>query len=128
MQQKYAISTTASEGDFDYLVDIPVTEPQSDYKPFSKVQELGNGGARLAGWPTVIWHWNAITQTERAALQAFCPNGYADNIYINTLDNNNEWITARTTMFWTQEAEQWSVDKELGLTLLFKIKSIAIVD
>ncbi len=123
MNQDYAISPTATEGDFVFLADIPVNAPQSDWKPYSKLQSLGDGGVRRAGWPIVTWYWAAITEDERAALQAYCADAYADDIYINTLDHNNVWVTARTKIFWMQGTEQWAVDKNLGFTLSFKVKS-----
>lgn len=134
MNDNYAISLTASPGDFVYLIDgdfeyladiTPISEPLSDYKQYSKEQLLGDGGVRLAGWPIATWFWGAIPKAERDVLRSFCPSAYTDDIYIHTLNNENEWITARTRMFWMKDTEQWEGDKSIGLLLTFQIKSIA---
>lgn len=125
MIKDYAISLTATEGDFVFLSSIPVVAPLTNWKPYSKLQSLGDGGERYAGWPITTMYWAGITLADREFFRTYCPGRYAKNIYINTLNDDDVWVTALTNMFWMRETEDWAVEKSLGFTLTYKVKSFA---
>jgi len=128
MRYRYAISSTGTEGSFVYLFTVPVVAPLNLYKQYTKIQPLGNGGERHAGWPIDLWSWASLEESERTFFRGYCPGVYQDDMWIYTLNDNNVWVVARTIMFWHKEAEQWSADNTLGFQLTFKVKLATALD
>ena len=120
---KYAICIAAELQTMSYLFQVPIPAPLNLYKPSSKIQRLGNGGIRHAGWPIDLWSWASLEAAERSYFRTICPGAYADDIYIATLNDNNAWVLARTKMFWPMEGEDFSNDNTLGFQLIFKVKA-----
>lgn len=121
MKYKYAVSTTSTDVSFVYLFEQNIPAPLNTYKPSTQVLQLGNGGVRLAGFPQCTWYWASLEAAERAFLRTYCPDAYAENVFIKTLNHNNEWVKAQTIMVWMPEGEQYSIDNSLGVTLSFRI-------
>jgi len=122
MTDLYAISLTATEGDFVYLTESGVVTPDSGYDPYSKPQPLGNGGVRGAGWAVATWTWTALRRADYEFLRTYCSDLYANDVYIKTDDQDKNWITARTKMFWPRSV-QWDGEVALNFTLTFKVIS-----
>ena len=118
----YALSATGIAGSFVYLFSVPVPAPLNLYVPALKIQTLADGGARYEGAPVNTWYYASLDAVERAFFRIYCPGLVADDVYIQTLNGENTWVTARTKMLWSPQ-EKFENDCTLGFTLTFKIKS-----
>jgi hypothetical protein len=127
MRQKFALSLTASPGDFSYLFQFGIPAPQHMYTPHTKVRTLGDQGVKGYGWPHFEWNWAFVSEDDVAFFRTFCPSTsmYSNDVYAITLNDNNEWISARTMMFWPPPPHNWSGDYILNFSLLFKVVSVA---
>ena len=98
--------------------------PDSSYIPHSEVVKSLNGLAYARGYPSAVWHWDIITDENRAILRDFCPGASAE-VYISTRTNeidvsgNEVFIDCLAIMNWPTGEEDQQVDKTLGLDITF---------
>lgn len=105
------------------FADIPI-DPDFSYTPQSDVVKAVSGLSFPRGFASAMWHFNALTNTQRQTLKSFCPNLSAE-VYIETLSNeqtvcgDDEWIQALAVMNWTAGDETKDSNKTLGLDIVF---------
>jgi len=122
LRARFAISATGVNGTFVYLFTAGTVAPLNTYKPSSKLQSLGDGGIRAAGWPICTWYWASLEEAERTFFRTYCPGTYAQDVYIYTLNNENDWVQCQTIMLWQPE-EAWANANTVGFTIGFKVKN-----
>lgn len=103
------------------LKSLGIPEPMPEYRPYSELLDLGNGERRGVGYPTVLWRWSILSQTQRDALRTYC-TGVSATVYIETRtnDNSNEFRQYETIMLWPG-AEDRDAGRALGFDLEFRI-------
>lgn len=103
--------------------DIPVN-PDAGYIPQGEVVKSLSGLSYARGYASATWHWNVLTNAQRATLRAICPGASAE-VYIETPTNevdfygDIEFIQALAIMHWPPSDEDQQSDKTMGLDLLF---------
>lgn len=103
--------------------DIP-NNPDASYIPQGEVVRTLAGGGYARGYASATWHWNALTNAQRAVLREFCP-GVSAEVYIETPSNDlnvcgdQEWIQALAIMHWNAGDEDQQAGNTLGLEILF---------
>lgn len=103
--------------------DIPI-QPDASYVPQSEVVKTLGGLTYARGFAVATWHWNGLTNAQRAILRAICPNQSAE-VYIETstneltLCNDIEFVQCSAICHWPPGDEEQQSNKTLGLDLLF---------
>lgn len=96
----------------------PLILPKSEYFPYARTVNKGNGGKRGIGYPMATWNFGILTLEERDQLKTFCPDASAD-VYINTKLNDDTYATFQATMIWPENEDRWYGDKR-NYTILFR--------
>lgn len=121
MRKQYAIGTTQET--MQYLFQLGVPEPRSEYKPFAIAVQTGGLGVLGQGFPTDLWDWNMIREPARAVLKGFCP-GLSAQVYVRTYNDSlatPAWEVYRARMLWTPEAEDRQNNARLKLMIRFRL-------
>ena len=84
----------------------PITPPKSEYLPYARTVNLGNGGKRGTGSPVAVWNFPLLTVDERDQLKTFCPDA-SGNVYIRTKLNDDSYADFSATMLWTDTEDRW---------------------
>lgn len=98
---------------------VPMVPPKSNYLPFARTVNLGNGGKRGGGSPVAIWDFTLITLEERNQLKTFCPGASAD-VYIHTKLNDDTYADFSGKMIWVDGAEDRWFGEKKNLTIVFR--------
>jgi hypothetical protein len=103
--------------------NIPIN-PDASFAPQSEVVKALSGRTFGRGFASALWHWNVISNDQRATLREFCP-GTSSEVYIETPTNEEtlcgetEFIQALAIMHWPAGDEEQQSDKTLGLEIGF---------
>jgi hypothetical protein len=85
--------------------------------------ELGSGGVRGLGLPSVTWHWGFLTLAQKTALGAFCGAlAVSQKVYIRTLEAglaSETYATFEATLVWPEQEERAAAGRRLEFTLEF---------
>jgi len=81
------------------ILPTPVLDPTTDFKPYSKLIDLGSGLKRGAGYATAKWIYGYITEAQRNQLRTFCTGASAE-VFIRTRTRD----TSGSTLFKTFKA------------------------
>ena len=103
------------------LVAVPETEipmPDSSFSLYSGAVDLADGLQRGLGKSTAVWHWEALTHTQREALKAYC-SGLCADIFIRTLDEDNEYADYSGFMIWPAMENIDAAGSVLDFTISF---------
>ena len=87
-----------------------VQEPRGDWKEGPVL--LGDGNARYLGYPVATWRWNYIRAASRDALRQYCP-GASQELYIQTINNEEEFAAYRAILHWPEEATSTMYDRAI---------------
>lgn len=84
----------------------PLELPRSEYFPYARTVNLGNGGKRGVGFPMATWTFALLTVAQRDQLKEFCPNASGE-VYIRTKLNDDTYANFSATMIWHENEERW---------------------
>jgi len=97
-----------SEMDLTNIEELtePLEPPKSEYFPYARTVNKGNGGKRGVGFPMATWTFALLTVEQRDQLKEFCPDASAE-VYINTKLNDDTYAVFSATMLWTDTEDRW---------------------
>lgn len=84
----------------------PLDSPKSEYFPYARTVNKGNGGKRGVGFPMAIWTFALLTVEQRDQLKEFCPDA-SGNVVIRTKMNDDTYANFEATMLWTDTEDRW---------------------
>ena len=84
----------------------PLEAPKSEYSPYARTVNLGNGGKRGVGFPMASWTFGLLTVEQRDQLKEFCP-GASGEVVIRTKLNDDTYADFQATMLWTDVEDRW---------------------
>jgi hypothetical protein len=85
---------------------VPLELPKSEYFPYARTVNKGNGGKRGVGFPMASWTFALLTVQQRDQLKTFCPDASGE-VYINTKLNDDTYATFSATMIWPENEDRW---------------------
>lgn len=113
----YAYQLGATEPGMDYLYNLGIVAPKSEFRPFSKNVVLGNGIKKGLGFPVAIWHWDYVTKDQRDNIRAFI-DGLSSEVYFATRIEDDSYVSFRGVMTWAEEEEKYA-GRRFDLTVEF---------
>jgi hypothetical protein len=84
----------------------PLETPKSEYFPYARTVNLGNGGKRGVGFPMATWTFALLEVEQRDQLKEFCPDASAE-VFIRTKMNDDTYALFSATMLWTDTEDRW---------------------
>lgn len=84
----------------------PLDPPKSEYLPYARTVNLGDGRKRGIGSPVAIWNFPLLTVEQRDQLKTFCPNA-AGVVFIRTKLNDDTYADYQGTMIWPEDEDRW---------------------
>lgn len=88
------------------LLAEPLDPPKSEYYPYARTVNLGDGGRRGVGFPMAVWTFGIMTLEQRDQLKEFCPDASGE-VYIRTKLNDDTYAAYSATMIWQENEERW---------------------
>lgn len=117
----YKIGTTYAGLTLLTALSTPVTNPYSEYAPFSKIHSLADGSIRGNGSPAIRWVWKFMTRAQRNYLRTtFCASPLSSSsVYIAQLDGEGTERAYLCKMLWPA-AEDIQAERVLDFSLTFR--------
>lgn len=113
----YEYQLGATELGMDYLYNLGIVAPKSEFRPFSKNVITGNGQKKGLGFPVAIWHWDYVTKDQRDNIRAFV-DGLSSTVYFRTRIEDDSYADFVGIMNWVEEEEKYA-GRRFDLTLEF---------
>lgn len=113
----YDYKLGATELGMDYLYNLGIVAPKSEFRPFSKSVVLGNGIKKGLGFSVAIWHWDYVTKEQRDNIRVFVDD-LASEVYFRTRIEDDSYANFRGIMQWVEEEEKYA-GRRFDLTLEF---------
>ena len=117
----YKIGTTFGGLTLLTSLSTPITNPYSDFAPYSRPHSLANGGIRGNGSPVLQWSWKFMTRTQRNYLRTtFCPSpANSASVYIAQLDGEGTERAFLCKLLWPAK-EEVQAERVLDFSLVFR--------
>lgn len=97
----------------------PLPAPKSNYLPFARVHNKGNGGTRGVGSPIATWSFPILSLEEYNQLKTFCPGSSAD-VFIRTKLDDDTYADFEATLIWPNEPQdRWYANRR-NWTITFR--------
>lgn len=96
----------------------PLDAPKSEYFPYARTVNLGNGGKRGVGSPLATWTFGVMTLEQRDQLKTFCPDA-SGTVFIRTKLNDDTYADFEATMIWMENETRWYGHKQ-NYQILFR--------
>ena len=106
----YQIGATSSMTNVESL-GTPLDAPKSEYMPYARTVNLGDGGKRGVGFPVATWTFGILTLEQRDMLKTFCA-GASAQVWIRTKLNDDVYDDFTATMLWVENETRWYVHKQ----------------
>lgn len=107
MVERYGLATL--EEGVEGLVSLEeagiTQEPRGEWLEGSEIVALADGNARYLGNPIATWNFNYIRPEGRAALREYC-EGASQELYVQTINNEEEFRVYRAILHWPAETPQ----------------------
>lgn len=116
---EFEIGTTLEELTNLSELTTPVEHPKSEYLPYARTVNKGNGGKRGIGSPVAVWNFALLSLEERNQLKEFCP-GASANVYIRTKLNDDSYADFSATMIWPDTTEDRWYGVKKNFSILFR--------
>lgn len=100
-------------------LDTPVEHPKSDFQPYARTVNKGNGGKRGIGSPVAVWNFPVLSLEERNQLKEFCP-GASALVYIRTKLNDDTYADFTANMIWPDANEDRWYGQKKNFSILFR--------
>jgi len=116
---EFEIGTT--EGGMTNIEDLttPLPAPKSNYLPYARVVNKGNGGTRGVGSPVAQWIFGVLTLEQYNQLKTFCPDSSAD-VYIRTKLDSDTYADFQAKLIWPNEPQdRWYAHRK-SFTIIFR--------
>lgn len=117
MSYEYKIGTTL--GGMVTLESLGVPAPEQTFVKYSQSVQLGDGTSKGVGWPSCEWRFGFLTETQRDALKAYCPNASAE-VFIRTFDEDLDYQNYECVLIWPSNGEERTVGASIDVTLQFQ--------
>jgi hypothetical protein len=91
-------------------LDEPLDPPKSEYYPYARTVNLGDGGKRGVGYPMAVWTFGIMTLEQRDQLREFCTDA-SGAIFIRTKLNDDTYEAFTAIMIWQENEERWFAHK-----------------
>jgi len=88
------------------ILTEPLDPPKSEFLPYARIVNLGNGGKRGVGFPVAIWNFPLMTLEQRDQLKIFCPDASAA-VFIRTKKNDDSYAVFEAVMIWPENEDRW---------------------
>ena len=100
------------------LLTVALDVPRSEYFPYARAVNTGDGGKRGLGFPYATWTFPFMTVEQRDQLKIFCPNA-SGNVYIRTKLNDDTFEVFSAKMLWVENEPRWYGTKQ-NYQILFR--------
>lgn len=97
----------------------PLELPKSEYFPYARTVNKGNGGKRGVGFPMASWRFAVITVEQRDQLKTFCPDASGE-VYIRTKLNDDTYAAFTATMIWPEGEPRWLGGYKQNYEIIFR--------
>ena len=93
--------------------------PKSNYLPYARVHNKGNGGTRGVGSPVATWSFPFLSLAEYNQLKSFCPGSSAD-VFIRTKLDDDTYADFEAKLIWPNEPQdRWYANRR-NWTITFR--------
>ncbi len=116
---EFEIGTTLEELTNLSELTTPVEHPKSEFLPYARTVNKGNGGKRGTGSPVAVWNFPLLSLEERNQLKEFCPGASAD-VYIHTKLNDDSYADFSAKMIWPDIPEDRWYGEKKNFSILFR--------
>lgn len=116
---EFAIGTTLEDLTNLSELETPVEHPKSEYLPYARTVNKGNGGRRGVGSPVAVWNFPLLSLEERNQLKEFCP-GASAVVYIRTKLNDDSYADFSANMIWPDSPEDRWYGEKKNFSILFR--------
>ena len=97
----------------------PLPLPKSNYLPYARTPNKGNGGTRGVGSPIAQWAFGVLTVEQYNQLKTFCPGSSAD-IYIRTKLDDDTYADFQAKMIWPNDPQDRWYEHRKNFTVIFR--------
>jgi hypothetical protein len=99
-------------------------DPDWSFQPYSRSIRLGDGQLKGQGFPIAKWRWNGLSDYNRETLRDFVGSNLSATVFIRTATNETNsgdivYKNYEAIMNWSDQDEDFQIDKVLGLILVF---------
>ncbi len=101
------------------LLTTPLPEPKSNYLPYARIVNKGNGGTRGVGSPVAQWIFGVLTVEEYNQLKTFCPGASAD-VYIRTKLDDDTFADFQAKLIWPNDPQDRFYAHRKSFTVTFR--------
>ena len=116
---EFEIGTTEGGMTNIQSLTVPLELPKSEYLPYARTVNKGNGGKRGVGSPIATWNFALLTLEQRDQLKTFCPDASA-TVYIKTKLNDDTYAVFQATMLWVENEPRWLAGVKQHLQIVFR--------
>lgn len=88
----------------------PLELPKSEYFPYARTVNKGNGGKRGVGFPMASWTFAIMTLEQRDQLKTFCTDA-SGVVFIKTKLNDDSYAVFEAVMIWPENEDRWYAHK-----------------
>lgn len=102
-------------------LETPIIEerPVSDYMPYARTVNKGNGGKRGIGSPVAVWNFPLLHLAQRNQLKEFCEGASAE-VYIRTKTHEDTYADFQAVMIWPEGESRWAGGEKKNLSIQFR--------
>jgi len=115
---EFEIGATSSTTNIGSLT-TPLPEPKSNYLPYARVVNKGNGGTRGVGSPVAQWIFGVLTVEEYNQLKTFCP-GASAAVWIRTKLDDDSYADFSGIMVWPNDPQDRWYEHRKSFTVIFR--------
>lgn len=100
-QYSYGLGSTSTTVNVESLT-VPLPPPRSAYVEFTRQYDKSDGQAGGDGYPSTVWHFDALTQAQVTQLRAFC-SGKSAAVYVVTRIPAGTFSKFAAVMIWPSD-------------------------
>ena len=101
------------------LLTTPLPAPKSNYFPYARIVNKGNGGTRGVGSPIAQWIFGVLTVEQYSQLKSFCTGASAD-VYIRTKLDDDTYADFQAKLIWPNDPQdRWYAHRK-SFTINFR--------
>lgn len=116
---EFKIGTSAGAMTLLESLTEPMVAPKSEYYPYARVVNKGNGGTRGVGSPYAVWTFALLTVEQRDQLKSFCTDASAV-VYIRTKKNDDTYADFQATMIWSEQEPRFVGGHKANINVVFR--------
>lgn len=97
----------------------PLPAPKSNYLPYARVHNRGDGGTRGVGFPIATWTFPILSAEQYNQLKSFCSGSSAD-VYIRTKLDDDTYADFQAKMLWPNEPQDRWFGERKNFVITFR--------